>query len=184
MKTITLTGTVDDPNADFIIIEKSQSGASPINVTLTPKDGKGEFSINLSMPETGGSVVYDLNTIGATGLEYTRELILSSVQESINPGQAFVAGRSIIEMTSQQNRKAVSLDAKISYLSPSTPTVTVVINNLDTVSAAPNWIVDYSISTTTSTPLGKYQGRAYFGVIDKFGNPIAANSGLHYFLVQ
>ena len=180
---ITLTGTVNDPNASFIITE-SYGAIEPIVVPLTPGGGKGEFSVSLVLPKFGNNT-FNLETVGATSFQDSRSLRLFGLQGVVNAGSTIAAGSHIITMTSRENRKASTIDASISYTSPATSSITVVVDSIDTVSNDPNWVVNYSISTTPSTPLGIYTIRVNFTVLDKRGNTVITSMpGLLYFSVQ
>lgn len=177
---IILEGVVNDPNANFTI--------GGVAVPLTLNAGKGEFSINLDIPNIGiSNSSFALNAVGATNLEYSKRINLSRVNEFINAGDNTIPLSQVITMTSQENRKAVTVDTVFQWLQPSSSTINVTVESIDTVSNAPNWVVNYSISTTTSTPSDTYQAGLVFRVSDKFGNVIKTiypDPSYYYFAVQ
>ena len=171
---LTLYGTVNDPNANLII--NDINGVSGLRgVPLNIVDGKGEFSVDLDLYNTGSLNNFTLQAVGLTGLSHSKNITFQREANYISAGHSIMDLHKIL-LTSQQGNKAETLVVEIQSLSPQTETITVDVTNLIKQTAAGYWNVYYSVLSTSSTPLDVYTLDVVFNVLNAQGKVVVSSS--------
>ena len=133
---ITVTGTVDDPNASVTI------NGEP--VVVTPNGSGAEFSTDILM-QFGADRTITVEAIGATSLTDSQTVNFGFAEISI-PINSSLSYQDSITMTDQEYRKADSLYMFISNVS--SLYYSQVMDSLDTITAEPYWVVNFTVNST------------------------------------